>query len=94
MCSESSSVAVKLVAKILNRCCQLSMEKTVVSKWFLLLAGIKCNIPYLPIGELNKIMSVAFHNYTGKNIKLSVAEACYLTKFGLALNKCCVIYSV
>ena len=34
-------------------------------------------------------MSVAFHDSkTSKNIKLSEAKVCYLTKFGLALNKC------
>ena len=49
----------------------------------------KCNILFLSIGELSKIMPVAFHDSKiAKKLKLSEVQVCYLTKFGLSLNKC------
>ena len=47
-------------------------EKIVKSERLLLLTAVKCNISFLSIGELSKIMLVSFHDFkTAKNIELS-----------------------
>ena len=64
-------------------------KKIVKSEEVLLLTASKWNILFWSTDELSKIMSVAFHDSkTAKNIKLSEAKACFLTKFHFALNNC------
>ena len=59
-------------------------EKVIKAEGLLLLTAIKCNISFSSIGELSKIMPITFYDFkTAKNIKFSVAKACYLAKFGI-----------
>ena len=71
----------------------MDKKKIVKSEGLLLITAIKCNISFSFIGELSKIMPVAFHDFSiSKNIKFSEAKSCCLTKFGLALNKYSEVY--
>ena len=88
-CSKSSSVVVKLVTLNIEWILSPFYEKTIKSERILLLTAIKCNFSFLSIDELSKIMPVTlYHSKLAKNIKLSEAKTCYLTKFSLALYKC------
>ena len=85
----SSSATIKLATKNIKWMLSTFKEKIIKSEGFLLLTAIKWNISSSSIGELSKIMSVAFHDSkTAVSIELSEAKARYHTKFGFALNKC------
>ena len=76
-CSKSSYMAIKLATKDIEWMPSTFNEKKIIlSGGLSLLTAIKCNISFLSIGELSKILPIAFHDSK---------------TYCLAFNKCPVV---